>query len=107
MEGLRFAEGASDLYTRDEWLDGAFPNLTVSTDGQVATLERDGEEILGPGERLGCTVDDIEPTGEVLGCEFCNGLPWPDDFTTDGSHGSHEKECPAVEKQGGNEWTVR
>jgi hypothetical protein len=97
-ETMRFPrEGERwDLYTQDQWREAGFAGLTVRTDGRIASLQVEDGTIEGPGQLLNITLDDLEPTSEVVGCEFCAGLPWPGDLTLDSGHGAHEATCPLL-----------
>lgn len=96
-ETMRFERepGALDLYTRNQWAEASFADMTVLPDGRVDALCTDGDAIVGYDDRLGLKIDDLQRTGDVVGCEFCEGLPWPGEFSI-GGHGEHDASCPLV-----------
>jgi hypothetical protein len=97
-ETMRFyrEQGAWDLYSREEWSTCAFPSLTARPDGDVVELRVFNDAIDGYGQKV-AAWQELEPTSETLGCEFCGGWPWPGDFSGDG-HGEHTPVCPIAER---------
>jgi hypothetical protein len=100
-ETMRFVRepDAWDLYTRQQWCEGDWPSLTVAPDGRVLALRIQDGEIRGSRNPTGLTAENLVPTGSVLGCEICQGMPWPGDLST-GGHGKHEVGCPILRTGG-------